>query len=243
MIKYKGRKYTTKRDLAKELGISYDAMLMRQSRGMSLRDAVDFKPKSSFTYKKKVYRSYAEFIKEMGLDLTVNQLKYRVKKMGSIAKAVKVPPHSYAIEYKGKKYRSLRALCAELGVVYSTIKNRINASGMALEDAIDSSVVAAKKSASKKTTARKAPVKRTAAKKPAAKKATAKKKPAAKKAAAKKPAAKKPAAKKLAAKKPAAKKAVAKKPAARKPAAKKVAPKKITTRKVVKKTTRRAAKK
>ena len=58
VVKYKGKTYRTKRLLAEELGINYDTLNMRMSRGLSLKAAIEFKPKSTVRYKKKNYNSF-----------------------------------------------------------------------------------------------------------------------------------------------------------------------------------------
>lgn len=203
-VKYKGKVYNTKRDLAEALGVNYDTLNMRMSRGLSLAQAVDFKPKSTIRYKKKEYRSYQDLIDTLKLGLTVNQLQYRLKKCGgSLDKAVSYQVPQTEVTYKGKTYSSLKKLCDQLGLVYSTVKNRINRQGKSVTEAIRMSevggskrgpkpkkkkVVAKKKvAAKKKATAKKKAVKKTAVKKKAApKKKAAKAKPKVKKAAVKK---------------------------------------------------------
>ncbi len=227
-VKYRGKAYATKRQLAEALGVNYDTLNMRMSRGLPLEEAIDFKPKSTVIYKKKAYPSYQDLIDALRLDLTVNQLQYRLKKCGgSLDKAVDYRVPGTEIFFKGVAYLSLKKLCDKLGLVYSTVKNRVNRQGKSIEEAISMSEkgtsrgrkpksVTASKAKAKATVTRAKPkaTKKVAVKKAVAKKPTVKKvavKAKAKKVTAKKPVAKKPAAKKVVAKKPAAKKAVAKK--------------------------------
>lgn len=136
-VKYKGKIYRTKRELAEVLGINYDTLNMRMSRGLTLKAAIEFKPKSTVRFKKCDYNSYQHLINELGLGLTVNQLQYRLKRCGgSLAKAVKYKVPETEVEYKGKTYSSLKQLCDQKGLVYSTIKNRINRQGKSIEEAI-----------------------------------------------------------------------------------------------------------
>ena len=214
-VKYQGKSYETKRQLAEALGINYDTLNMRMSRGLPLGNAVDFKPKSTVTHNNKEYHSYQHLIDTLKLKLTVNQLQYRLKKCGgSLDKAVHYQVPGTAIIFKGVAYPSLKKLCDKLGLVYSTVKNRVNRQAKSIEEAISmsakgitrgrkpKSATASKVKAKATVTKAKATVK---AKKPAVKKATVKK------AVAKKPAAKKAVVKKatVKAKKPAVKKAVA----------------------------------
>ena len=215
--KYKGKVYKTKKELAEDIGVSYHAINMRMSRGLSLKEAIEFKRKSGFTYKGKYYESYVDLLNKKKIPLTEGQFKHRLRIAGSIDKALKYTPPTFDVVYKKKKYESIRALCDALGLNYSTIKNRVNARGLTLEQAVDLGVdrlsqdkradmdgsskkSAAKKkasTASKKKTAKKPTVKKTKAsggKKPSAKKVASTKKPvkkSVKKTTAKKPTVKK----------------------------------------------------
>jgi len=136
-VRYKGKTYPTKRELAETLGINYDTLNMRMSRGLSLKAAIEFKPKSTVWYKKKNYNSYQHLIDELGLGLTVNQLQYRLKRCGGLlTKAVAYQVPKTEVEYEGQVYTSLKQLCDEVGFIYSTIKNRINRQGKTIEEAI-----------------------------------------------------------------------------------------------------------
>ena len=136
-VKYKGKTYETKIELAKELGINYDTLNMRMSRGLSLKQAIEFKPKSTVRYKKVNYNSYQHLIDSLGLNLTVNQLQYRLKRCnGSLVKAINYQVPVTEVTYKGKSYSSLKQLCEERGLIYSTIKGRMNRLGMSLEESI-----------------------------------------------------------------------------------------------------------
>lgn len=136
-VKYKGKTYNTKRQLAEELGINYDTLNMRMSRGLTLKAAIEFKPKSTVRYKKVDYNSYQHLIDELGLGLTVNQLQYRLKRCGgSLTKAVNYQVPVTEITYKGQTYSSLKQLCDQRGLIYSTIKNRINRQDKGVEEAI-----------------------------------------------------------------------------------------------------------
>jgi len=228
-VKYQGKSYETKRQLAEALSINYDTLNMRMSRGLPLSNAVDFKPKSTVIYNNKQYSSYQHLIDALKLKLTVNQLQYRLKKCGgSLDKAVYYQVPGTAVVFKGVAYPSLKKLCDKLGLVYSTVKNRINRQAKSIEEAISMSVkgTSTRGRKPKSATASKAKAKVTVAKakKPVAKKATVKK------AVAKKPAAKKATVKKAVAKKPAAKKAVAKKTVAKKATVKKATVKKVVAK-------------
>ena len=194
IVKYQGKNYETKRQLAEALGINYDTLNMRMSRGLLLSRALDFKPKSTVSYSSKLYSSYQHLIDALKLKLTVNQLQYRLKKCGgSLDKAVHYRVPSTAVIFKGVAYPSLKKLCDKLGLVYSTVKNRVNRQAKSIEEAISMSVKATRGRKPKSATASKAKAKATVTK---AKKATVKK------AVAKKPAAKKAKAKKAGAKRP-----------------------------------------
>lgn len=243
--KYKGKVYKTKKELAEDIGVSYHAINMRMSRGLSLKEAVEFKRKSGFTYKGKYYESYVDLLKKQNIPLTEGQFKHRLRIAGSIEKALKYKPPTFDVVYKKKKYESIRVLCDELGLNYSTIKNRVNARGLTLQQAVDLGIdrLSQEKRAAmdgkpkKAGAAKKKAVTKSAAKKPAAKKAATKKKvskaPATAKKAAKKTATtKKAATKKKVAKKPVAKKAATgKKKTAAKATAKKTASKKTASKK------------
>ena len=137
VVKYKGKTYRTKRLLAEELGINYDTLNMRMSRGLSLKAAIEFKPKSTVRYKKVNYNSYQHLIDSLGLGLTVNQLQYRLKRCsGSLVKAINYQVPVTEVKYKGKVYGSLKQLCDQRGLIYSTIKNRMNRQDKTLEEAI-----------------------------------------------------------------------------------------------------------
>jgi predicted NAD/FAD-binding protein len=139
-VKYKGKTYETKIQLAKELGINYDTLNMRMSRGLSLKQAIEFKPKSAFKFKKVSYNSYPEMIEKLGLDLSVGQLQYRLRKCnGSLVKAINYKVKDRTIVYKRKSYKNLRDLCDKLDVNYSAIRNRMNVQNMTLEESIKAS--------------------------------------------------------------------------------------------------------
>jgi len=238
VIKYQGKVYATKKRLAEALGINYDALNMRMSRGLPLQRAIDFRPKSVVTYRGSQYNSYQHLIDALKLDLTVNQLQYRLKKTGgSLDKAVNYQVPQTKVIFKGVTYPSLKKLCDKLGLVYSTVKNRINRQAKSIEEAISMSEKGTSRSQKPKTSKTKATVTKAKATVTKAKatvtkaKATVKaKKPAAKKAVAKKAVAKKAVAKKPAVKKVKAKVAVKKKPAAKKATVKKVVAKKAASR-------------
>ena len=214
--KYKGKVYKTKKELAEDIGVSYHAINMRMSRGLSLKEAIEFKRKSGFTYKGKYYESYVDLLNKKKIPLTEGQFKHRLRIAGSIDKALKYTPPTFDVVYKKKKYESIRALCDALGLNYSTIKNRVNARGLTLEQAVDLGVDrlsqdkradmagGSKKSAAKKKAST---TKKKAAKKPTVKKtkASGAKKPSTKKAASTTKVAKK-SVKKTTAKKPTVKK-------------------------------------
>ncbi len=136
-VRYKGKTYSTKRELAEALDINYDTLNMRMSRGLSLKAAIEFRPKSTVRYKKKNYNSYQHLIDELDLGLTVNQLQYRLKRCGgSLTKAIAYQVPKTEVVYEGYTYTSLKVLCDEMGLIYSTIKNRINRQGKSIEEAI-----------------------------------------------------------------------------------------------------------
>ena len=139
-VKYKGITYATKRELAKELGINYDTLNMRMSRGLSLKQAIEFKPKTSVRYKKVNYDSYIDLIKKLGLDLSANQLQYRLRKCnGSLSKAINYKVKDITVSYNKRTYKSMKELCEKMGLKYSTVKNRMKAQGMSLEESIKAS--------------------------------------------------------------------------------------------------------
>jgi len=137
MIKYNGKKYETIYDLAMQYGIKPNVLAMRVQRGRSIREAISFKNKRHIKYKGVVYSSRKDLIERLGLDLTPGQLEYRIRKTGSISKALKYKlENAHPATYKGRKYKSLNSLCKSLGVRQGTIHNRVHKQGLSLDEAI-----------------------------------------------------------------------------------------------------------
>ena len=116
-VKYKGKVYPSKKALADAVGINYDVLNMRMYRGLTLKQAVEFKSKYTIKYNKVEYETQQQLIDSLGLDITVNQLRHRVRLCdGSLAKAIKYQPRNLEVTYKGKTYNSVKHLCEKLGL-------------------------------------------------------------------------------------------------------------------------------
>jgi len=88
-IKYKGKTYRSQVELANDLGIKKTTLTSRLRKGMTLKQAIEFKPKSSFKYKGKTYLSRAELLKEVLPGVKYKQFAQQLEKSGgSIAKTV-----------------------------------------------------------------------------------------------------------------------------------------------------------
>lgn len=134
-VKYKGTVYSSRRALAEELKIDIDVLNMRIYRGMTLAQAIKYKPPTSLKFQGKEYKSKRQLAKSFGL--TFGQLDYRMKKTnGNLKKALSYKPREYAVTYKGKKYSSLRDLCRREGANYQSVRRRILVKGESVDKAI-----------------------------------------------------------------------------------------------------------
>jgi len=137
LVKYRGVEYRNRSSLCRVLGINYDTVNMRMSRGLTLHKAITFKPKSSLRYNKTIYRSYSDLIKRLGLNVSLSQFMYRLKICnGSISKAIRFKPRFGAFEFNGVTYSSKRDLCTKMGLNYQTFMRRIRLHNMALKRAV-----------------------------------------------------------------------------------------------------------
>lgn len=143
-VKYNGKDYPSLRSLAISQNIPYHVLQMRVKNGMNIQTAVETPVGelmgNETIFENKTYPSFSKMCREFNISPSI--VLSRLSMGWTLDKALKTPvrktSNHYVPEliYNGKKYKSLKMLCDDVGADYQNTLNRLHR-GKNLKDAIE----------------------------------------------------------------------------------------------------------
>lgn len=143
-IKYEDKEYPSLRNLALSKKMPYHVLQMRVKNGMSIKKAVETPVGelmgNETTFNGKTYPSFSKMCK--AYDKPSSIVLSRMGMGWSLERALTVPVRKTKnnfipdLTYDGKTYKSLKALCDDIGADYQNTLNRLHR-GKNLKDAIE----------------------------------------------------------------------------------------------------------
>ena len=133
-IIYKGETYLSIRDLAIKKGIPYHVVLMRLKAGKDIETVIDTPvgelERKNINFKGKNYPTFSKLCKTYNIHptLVLSRLNMGWSLEDALTKPIRKIKNNYIpkLEYKGKTYPSLKALCDDLNIDYVNTLNRLH---------------------------------------------------------------------------------------------------------------------
>lgn len=127
---YKGKTYSSKKELATEFGIKPATLLYRLNKGYTIEEAIttELKPSSvPIQYNGKEYPSISSLAKQTGTDVTI--LASRIRNGWDTQRAVETPVTGpTVIEHEGITYHSVKDFARTKGLDYGSLSHFVNRS-------------------------------------------------------------------------------------------------------------------